>query len=331
VAFDAVGNLYISQGGDSRIRVLLTTGIIWTVAGNGTIGFGGDGGAATSASLDDPRSLAVFSGRVYTADCLNNRIRLLTPVAQNPAISSGGVVSASAFGGFTSVSPGTWIEIYGSNLASDTRSWAGSDFTGVNAPTSLDKTSVTIGGQPSFVDFISPGQVNALVPSNIGTGLQQVIVTNAGVASAPVNINVNAAQPGLLAPPSFTVNATPYAVALFADGTYVLPTGAVSGITSRTAKPGDTIVLYGIGFGPVIPAQPAGQLVEQSNTLASSFQMFVGGMPATAIYSGLAPDYTGLYQFNIVVPNVTGATAVPLTFTLGGVAGTQTLYVAVGN
>jgi hypothetical protein len=49
-----------------------------------------------------------------------------------PAISAGGVVSASAFGGFTSVSPGSWIEIYGSNLATNTRSWGGSDFKGVN-------------------------------------------------------------------------------------------------------------------------------------------------------------------------------------------------------
>jgi uncharacterized protein (TIGR03437 family) len=77
------------------------------------------------------------------------------------------VVSASAFGEFTSVSPGSWIEIYGSNLAVDSRSWPASDFNGVNAPTSLDGTSVTIGGQAAFVDFISPGQVDALVPCDV--------------------------------------------------------------------------------------------------------------------------------------------------------------------
>ena len=54
-------------------------------------------------------------------------------------------------------------------------------------------------------------------------------------------------------------------------------------------------------------------------------------MQAMANYSGLAPNYVGLYQFNIVVPNVAASNAVPLTFTLGGGGGTQTLYIAVQN
>jgi uncharacterized protein (TIGR03437 family) len=48
-------------------------------------------------------------------------------------------------------------------------------------------------------------------------------------------------------------------------------------------------------------------------------------------YSGLAPNYIGLYQFNVVVPNVAASDTVPVTFTLGSAASTQTLYVAVGN
>jgi uncharacterized protein (TIGR03437 family) len=121
-------------------------------------------------------------------------------------------------------------------------------------------------------------------------------------------------------------------VAQYADGTYVLPEGAVAGLSSRPAKPGDEIVLYGIGFGPVTPNIPAGQLVLQANTLASTFQMSIGGAPVTDVpYSGLAPNFTGLYQFNVVVPANPGSGAVPLTFAVGGVSGTQTLYLAVGN
>lgn len=248
-----------------------------------------------------------------------------------PSISPNGVASASAFGGFSSVAPGSFIEIYGSSLATDSRNWGGSDFTGVNAPTSLDGTSVSIGGQQAFVAYISPGQVNALVPSNVPTGLQQVTVTNASGISAPFNVNVNAAEPGLLATPTFLVNGTQYAVAFNVDGTYVMPTGAVAGLASHPAAAGDTIVLYGLGFGPVTPSIPAGQLVQQANTLATTFQVFIGGTAATAVYSGLAPNYTGLYQFNIVIPNVASANAVPLTFALGGVNGTQTLNIAVQN
>jgi uncharacterized protein (TIGR03437 family) len=200
----------------------------------------------------------------------------------------------------------------------------------VNAPTSLDGTTVTIGGQAAFIDYISPGQVNALVPSNAPTGSQQVVVTTGAGASAAYLITVKATQPGLLAPASFIVGGTQYVVALFTDGaTYVLPTGAIAGIPSRPANAGDTIVLYGVGFGATVPNTPAGQLVQAANTLAATFQVYIGGVPATATYSGLAPGYTGLYQFNILVPSVAPGSAVPLTFTLGGVAGTQTLNIAV--
>jgi uncharacterized protein (TIGR03437 family) len=260
---------------------LLTNGTIATVAGNGAAAYSGDGGPALNASLYLPRSVATLAGAVYVADSDNGRVRLLTPMPLTPAISRGGLVSASGFGGFTSVSPGSWVEIYGSNLASDTRSWTNADFTGVNAPISLDGTSVRIGGQAAFIDYISPGQVDALVPSNVATGNQPVIVKTAAGTSAPVSITVNGVQPGLLSTPSFTVNGTPYAVALFPDGTYVLPTGAIPSIISRPAMPGNTIILYGVGFKPVTPNIPAGQLVQQANALTSSLQMFVGDSPPT--------------------------------------------------
>jgi len=121
-------------------------------------------------------------------------------------------------------------------------------------------------------------------------------------------------------------------VAQFADGTYVLPAGAIPGLALRPANPGDTIVIYGIGFGPVAPNIPPGQLVEQLNTLSDAFTISFGGVPATTVaYDGLAPNYMGLYQFDVQVPEVGAGDAVPLTFTLGGSAGAQTLAIAIGN
>jgi len=296
-------------------------------------------GLATMPQAVGVAGSAVAGGRLYcfggsnnglpTQGMIYNGTQIYEPALQPPAIGPGGVISASAFGAFSAISPGSWVEIYGSNLASDTRGWAQSDFNGVNAPTSLDGTSVSIGGQQAFVDYISPGQVNALVPSNVATGTQQITLQTAAGTSAPFNITVNAVEPGLLATPTFVVNGTPYTVAFNPDGTYVVPTGAIAGLASHPANPGDTIVLYGVGFGPVTPTIPAGQLVEQSNMLASNFQISVGGMPATAVYAGLAPTFTGLYQFNITVPNVPAGNAVPLTFTVNGVTGTQTLHIAV--
>jgi uncharacterized protein (TIGR03437 family) len=246
-----------------------------------------------------------------------------------PVISD--MISAGAFGGSPAAAPGSWIEIYGSNMALGSRGWGSIDFIGASAPTALGGITVTVGGQAAFIDYVSPGQVDAQVPSSVATGPQDVIVTTAAGASAARSITMHATEPGLQAPPSFVVGGTQYVVALFSgDGaTYVLPPGAIPGITSKRAKPGDSITIYGVGFGPVIPDIAAGQLVGQNNKLASSFDLSIGGTPAAVTYAGLAPTYVGLYQFNATVPDIAASDMVPVTFTLGGASGTQTLYIAV--
>jgi uncharacterized protein (TIGR03437 family) len=250
------------------------------------------------------------------------------PPVIEPTISN--VLSASSFGGFSSAAPGSWMEIYGSNLAPDTRGWAGTDFSGNNAPTSLDGVSVNIGGQAAFVDYISPTQVNAQLPSGIATsGALALTVSSGGVTGAPYNLTVNPTQPGLLASAQFKIGANQYVVAQLPDGNYVLPAGAIANVNSRPAKPGETIVIYGIGFGAVTPVIPAGEIVTQTNQLSSNLQISFGGTPAVVPYAGLAPGFVGLYQFNVTVPSVTASSPVPLTFSLDGVAGTQTLVTSV--
>ena len=80
VAVDGAGNLYIADWGNHRIRKVNSAGVITTVVGDGTAGFGGDGGAAAAAQLNSPRGVApAGSGNLYIADTGNNRIRKLTP------------------------------------------------------------------------------------------------------------------------------------------------------------------------------------------------------------------------------------------------------------
>lgn len=242
-----------------------------------------------------------------------------------------GVITAGSYGGFSTIAPGTWIEIYGTNLATvPVQNWATSDFSGNTAPTALGGTAVTIGGLPAYVDYVSPGQVNAQVPSGVPTGSQQVVVTTAGGSSSAYIVPVNATEPGLLAPPSFILNGHQYVVALFSNTlTYVLPS-SISGLATERAHPGDSITLYGVGFGPVTPSISAGQIVTQTDAL-SSFQISFGGVPATVTYAGLAPGYVGLYVFNVVVPNIAASDTVPVTFSLNGTPGSQTLYVSIQN
>ena len=142
---------------------------------------------------------------------------------------------------------------------------------------------------------------------------------------------VNATQPGLLAPALFNIAGSQYAVAFFSDNSYVLPPGAIQGASSNRARPGDTVVLYGVGLGPVTPATSGGQIARQASSLKSDLQVTIGGLPATVQYAGLAVGYVGLYQLNITVPNVPASDLAPLRFTLGGVSGSQTLYIAVQN
>jgi uncharacterized protein (TIGR03437 family) len=343
IALDASGSIYIADKGNFRIRKLLPSGIVVTVAGSGIPGYSGNAAAANAEMYFPQGVFADSSGDVYIADTQNDLVRELTISNSSslPAISKGGVTSAYQFGALASPAPGSWIEIYGSNLATDSRSWATTDFTGNNAPTSLDGTSVTIGGQLAYVDYINSGsngsipQVNVQVPATVPTGAQPIVVTVGSNVSQPLAINISATAPGLYAPPQqpqLLIGGNQYVGALFPIAspiTYVLPPGAVTGLTSQRAKPGDTIILYGIGFGGNVPA---GQIAGSGDTLPTgAFQISFDGTPATVNYAGLAPNYVGLYQFNVVVPNVAANDLTPVTFTLGGVAGTQTLYTAIGN
>jgi len=102
VALDANGNIYIADMSNNRVRkITASTGIISTVAGNGTAGFSGDGGLATAAEINNTWSIAVDKkGNLFLADANNNRIRrvdattgIITTIAGN------GVAGYSGDGG----------------------------------------------------------------------------------------------------------------------------------------------------------------------------------------------------------------------------------------
>jgi len=157
-------------------------------------------------------------------------------------------------------------------------------------------------------------------------------VTSPDGPSAAANTQVNATQPGFNAPAVFKVGTRQYAAALFPDSTtFALPANAIPGVPSRAAKPGETLTFYGVGFGAVTPAIPAGQITGGTNALAAPLALSIAGTRATVSYAGLAPGAVGLYQVNFTVPTIPANDAAPLTFTLGGAAGSQALFIAVGN
>jgi uncharacterized protein (TIGR03437 family) len=239
-----------------------------------------------------------------------------------PTIANGGIINASQFGAQPFVAPGTWIEIYGQNLSPTTRTWGRGDFTngGATAPTVLDGVSVTIDGQPAFVWVIGSGQINAQAP-NIGSGPVQVVVTNPNGSSDPVTVTAKPVLPGLLAP--FSTGGKQY-LAAFVGATAL-------GNPSAPVQPGQTVTLYGIGFGPVSPEVDPGQVAVAAQ-LTTPCSLTIGGVAADfsapGAYRGLVPGNIGLYQFNLNIPDVADGDQ-PVVVDLGGSDTGQTLFISV--
>jgi sugar lactone lactonase YvrE len=100
IAFDSLGNLYIADSLNDRIREVDTSGIITTVAGTGAAGYGGDGGPAVQAMFDRPRGIAVDQrGDIYVADSENDRVRRINPAGIVTTIAGTGVAGFSGDGG----------------------------------------------------------------------------------------------------------------------------------------------------------------------------------------------------------------------------------------
>jgi uncharacterized protein (TIGR03437 family) len=213
-------------------------------------------------------------------------------VAPKPAISA---ISSSASGAASTTS-GAWVSIYGSNLSATTRPWQNPDFKGTQLPQSLDNVSVTIDNRPAAVSFISPGQINVQAPASDSVGPVEVKVSSPlGVATGFVTM-----QP--FAPAFFTFSGK-YAAAVHLDGTYVAPVGFFgAGVASRPAQPGETLLVFGTGFGPTSPAIAPGQMVSGPAEMVQSAypKLRMGGLAATVKYAGMVAP--GEYQFNIVVP-----------------------------
>lgn len=221
--------------------------------------------------------------------------------AGGPSIFSGGVVNAATFraGG----APGTWISVFGSGLATSTMGWNPSTVQGSLLPTSLGGTEVFIDGVRAPISYVSPGQVNALVPRIVKRGWVEV----------QVSVNNQLTPSGYLflrdADPAFFVYSPQngiFPAAQHADGMAVGPVGLFAGgPPSRPANPVSHVVLYGTGFGetaltidPATFYQGAAELLNLGD-----LSVRLGPVPAQVTFAGLVAP--GLYQVNILVPSVT--------------------------
>jgi uncharacterized protein (TIGR03437 family) len=332
VAVDGSGNIYIADTGNQVVRLAAASGTIQTIAGTGQIGSTGDGGYGAGATLNNPAGVALGSGgTVYIADNANTgtafgaasvgdyRIRLLTPgAAELPAtITASGIVPV--FSSATTIQPGSWISIFGTNFAGATTTWSG------NFPTSLGGVSVTIDSKPAYLWYVSPTQINLQAPSDTATGSVPVVVTTpAGSVSSTVTL-------GLFGP-SFNLLDTKHAIGIVLTPGSPGNSGAgydligPASSTTRPVKAGETLVLFGVGFGPTNPAVPAGQIFSGSAPTVAVPTVTIGGLSAAVTYSGIVQ--AGLYQLNVVVPSAgTGDQA--LLASIGGVTTPANIFITL--
>jgi uncharacterized protein (TIGR03437 family) len=208
----------------------------------------------------------------------------------------------------------------GANLSGTTRSFASEDIVGNVLPTDIDSVSVTVNGTRAFVSYVSPTQINFLMPVSTAPGPVTLQSYNFGCASNAVTVQVDA-----VAPAFFTQSDGKHILAFHANGTLVGPASTTTGATP--AAPGETIVCYGTGFGPTNPAAPDGMVISAPLPLATAPTVTIGGASATVTYSDLT--FAGVFQINVTVPASASSGDQPLVANASSVSSPSTAVIAV--
>ncbi len=244
-------------------------------------------------------------------------------LAQTPVVTEGGVVNAASFAPGQVVTPGSLVAIFGANLAAGL-----SQADTIPLSSSLGGVSVTFNNIPAPLLFVSQGQVNAQLPWNAlpeGTtaGTARLVVTRSGVSSAPQTVSVGPFSPGI-----FALNNIAIAVNL--NGSIAAPPGAIPGFATEPAAIGSTIIVYCTGLGTVDPpAQTGNHSLDALRRTTTTPTVLIGGREAEVGFSGMSPQFVGVNQLNVVVPNVPPGDAVPLQIRMGGITSTDRVTIAV--
>ena len=246
-------------------------------------------------------------------------------VSSLASITAPGVVNAATFS--PPISPGSFVTVYGQNLANTTTDWSAA-ITNGKLPTSLGGGQVLINGKSAFVYYVQPTQVNAIAQPETASGSVEVdVITNYG--TVPALVNLVPVSPGLF---TYTLQGTLYAAALFSsDGAYVGAGGSIPGVASRPAQAGDYILLFATGLGQTNPPYPVGQVLTAAYPVPdlSKVSVLVGGKPATVLFAGMT--YPGLFQINIQVPSGIPAGDQPIVLWVAGQASLPAVHLTFGG
>ncbi len=282
-------------------------------------------------AIDGLWSLNFGNGKVsdsatlyFTAGIQNETHGLFGSIQAAPSFTAAGIENAASAG--LTIAPNSFVAIFGGGLAATTHKWGGTDFVNNALPTALQGVSVSINGEAAYIDYISPVQIDILVPPDIPAGPVQIQITNNGLASTTVTGTIAAVAPAFFDFGPVNAAGNQYIAATHANGSAGGPPNYVTGVASTPFTEGEIVILYGTGFGPTNPPVPKGQLITTAAPMATTPAVTIGGLAAQVQFAGVTE--AGLYQFNVVVPTglTPGTTAnidVPVVIDLGGGAKTQ--------
>ncbi|MGB7758535.1 MAG: glycoside hydrolase family 44 protein [Bryobacteraceae bacterium] len=284
-------------------------------------------GANLNAIVRQTPDLSVAGNGVSTTFPAYSMTLFVIPQAQSamsvPQPSIGAITNAASYDA-TGVSPGEIVAIWGQGLGPA----AGANFqfdSNDLIATSLGGTQVFFNGYPAPLIYASSGQVNAVVPYEAALAqTASVIVVYQGNPSAPSQIAISAAKPGI-----FTNNNSGGG-----QGAILNQDFSLNG-PSNPAPRGQYVLIYATGEGVTTPPGMNGRLSEVSGsplpTVAAACSATIGGVTTTLNYCGEAPGFTaGLVQVNALVPaSIAPGNAVPVTIAVGGVTSQANVTLAV--
>ncbi|HXJ39424.1 MAG TPA: hypothetical protein VNH18_09090, partial [Bryobacteraceae bacterium] len=170
--------------------------------------------------------------------------------------------------------------------------------------------------------YISPGQLNVVVPDLVATAAGvPLVVKYTGQPDVAAWVEIMTAAPAFFTWPTGTADSGKYAVAQHADGTLIGKSGlfpAQPALYTTPARPGETIVLYGTGFGTTAPFAPTGLVADKAYPLSNPATATLGDRSATVAYAGLVASLSSVYQVNLTVPSDLPNGDWPLVVTVGG-------------
>jgi uncharacterized protein (TIGR03437 family) len=211
--------------------------------------------------------------------------------ANAPIYTAAGIVNGASFG--PTLAPNTIVSIFGTNLSWDTVALQAGDLAGGVMPTSLGNVEVYFEGWPAYLYYVSPGQINLLVPSDLLPGTFQFWVARQGTSGPIVSVTLQSAAPAMFQYPTGT------AIATHPDGSLVS--------TASPAASGAVITLWATGLGNTNPELEDGVLPSSAQWLSqlNLFEVWINGAaldPSAILYAGVAPGFAGLYQVNVQLP-----------------------------